>query len=93
MTRLTLQWERRVLLTLAAGLALAVIVYPRGLVHEGVLLDHGWLALLMWGICAGFVHGVGFTPDNRALRILLGPVVAWPVLLPGCALFIYNSLT
>ena len=93
MTLLNNKWGRSLLLTLAAGLALAVIVYPRGLVHEGVLLDHGWLALLMWGICAGFVHGTGFFPDNRALRMLLGPIVAWPVLLPGCALFIYNSLT
>jgi predicted membrane protein len=86
------KWERSLLLVLAAGLGLAVVVYPRGLMHEGLAPDHAQLTLLMWGLSAGFVHGIGFDPNNRWLRVLLGPFIAWPILLTGCALFVRNSL-
>ncbi len=85
-------WARGLSLAAAAGLALAITVYPRGLTHDGVLLGHGWLALLMWGLSAGFVHGVGFDPDNRILRVLLGPLIAWPLLLLGWIFFVRNYL-
>ena len=80
-------------LTLTAALALAVIVYPRGLIHQGAAPDHAQLTLLMLGMSAGFVHGVGFVPDNRWARMLLGPYVAWPILLAGWAIFIRNYLS
>lgn len=85
-------WARSLSLAAAAGLALAIIIYPHGLVHDGMLLGHGWLALLMWGMSAGFVHGVGFDPDNRYLRVLLGPLIAWPLLLLGWIFFVRNYL-
>lgn len=80
-------------LTLAASLALAVVVYPRGLIHQGSAPGHGMLMLLMLGMSAGFVHGVGFVPDNRWARMLLGPYVAWPILFFGWALFLRNYLS
>lgn len=86
-------WTRALLLILAASLALAVTVYPRGLIHQGAVPDHGLLTLLMWGMSAGFVHGIGFDPDNRWIRMLLGPLVAWPILLLGWALFVRNYLS
>jgi predicted membrane protein len=93
MTPLGNGWARGALLAAAASLALAVTVYPRGLMHEGVLLNHGLLSLLMWGMSAGFVHGVGFDPNNRYLRVLLGPFIAWPLLLLGWTLFVHNYLS
>ena len=90
MSRLDNGWARGLSLILAASLALAVIVYPRGLIHQDAAPNHGLLMLLMWGMSAGFVHGVGFVPDRA--RMLLGPVVAWPILLAGWALFLVNSL-
>jgi predicted membrane protein len=45
------------------------------------------LTLIMWGMSAGFVHGVGFVPRNRVLRVLLGPVIAW--LWMGLGLILY----
>ena len=80
------------LLFTAAGLALAVTIYPRGLMQDGLAMNHGLLSVLMWGMSAGFVHGVGFDPSNRWLRILLGPVVAWSLLLLGWVLFVRNYL-
>lgn len=85
-------WTRSLSLASAASLALAVTAYPRGLMHEGIALDHGLLSLLMWGMSAGFVHGVGFDPSNHWLRVLLGPVIAWPILLLGWTLFLRNYL-
>jgi cyd operon protein YbgE len=85
-------WVRSLLLLIAAGLALAVTLYPRGLMQDGVALNHGLLSLLMWGMSAGFVHGVGFTPSNPWLRVLFGPTIAWPLLLLGWVLFIHGYL-
>lgn len=92
MTQSNKGWARGLLLAVATCLALAVTVYPRGLMHEGALPGHGLLTLLMWGMSAGFVHGVGFDPDNRWLRLALGPLVAWPLLLLGWAMFVRNYL-
>jgi len=78
------------LLWAATGLAFVVTVYPRGLMHDGIALNHGLLSLLMWGMSAGFVYGFGFIPANRALRLLLGPYVAAPLLLLGWGLFLRN---
>lgn len=69
---------RGVSLLAALGLMLLVTLLPRGLtVEDGSPLGHGVLMLIMWGMSAGFVHGVGFVPRNRVLRILLGPLAAW----------------
>ena len=46
------------------------------------------LALIMWGLSAGFVHGVGFVPRNAALRLALGPLAAWPLMALGLFFFV-----
>jgi predicted membrane protein len=46
-------------------------------------VPHGFLALLMMGMSAAWVHGFGFVPQNRILRVLFSPLVAWPVILIG----------
>ncbi len=81
-------WARSVSLVTAIALMLLVTLYPRALTMEdGSPINHGALMLIMWGLSAGFVHGVGFVPRNRALRVLLGPVVAW--LMMGVGLYFY----
>jgi predicted membrane protein len=35
---------------------------------------------VMLGICAGFVHGVGFVPEHKLWRIAFGPWLAWPLM-------------
>jgi predicted membrane protein len=86
------KWAYSLSLLAATGLALAITIYPAGMVHDGAPIDHGLLSLLMLGMSAGFVHGFGFIPDNRWMRLLLGPYVAWPILLLGWVLFIRNYL-
>jgi cyd operon protein YbgE len=81
-------WTRALSLLAAFGLMLLVTLLPRGLTAaDGSPISHGVLALIMWGMSAGFVHGAGFIPRNRVLRALLGPVAAW--LLMGVGLFFY----
>jgi predicted membrane protein len=81
-------WARGLSLASALALMILVTVLPRGLTTaEGSAINHGVLSLIMWGMSAGFVHGVGFIPRNRVLRVLLGPVVAW--LLMGVGLYFY----
>jgi predicted membrane protein len=81
-------WARGVSLASALALMTLITLFPRGLtVENGSPVSHGVLTLIMWGMSAGFVHGVGFVPRNRVLRVLLGPVVAW--LLMGVGVLFY----
>lgn len=81
-------WARGVSLLAALSLMLLVTLLPRGLtVDDGSPIGHGVLTLIMWGLSAGFVHGVGFVPRNRILRFMLGPLVAWAGMVMG--LFFY----
>lgn len=71
-------WARGVSLVSALVLMILVTLLPRGLTTaDGSPISHGALTLIMWGLSAGFVHGVGFVPHNRVLRVLLGPLAAW----------------
>jgi predicted membrane protein len=71
-------WARGVSLVSALVLMILVTLLPRGLTTaDGNTISHGVLTLIMWGLSAGFVHGVGFVPHNRVLRVLLGPLAAW----------------
>lgn len=60
-------------LLLAIALAGMILAYPKALAH----VSHGLLSLTMLGICAGFVHGVGFIPRSKPWRVLFGPWMAW----------------
>jgi len=81
-------WARGVSLVPALALMILVTVLPRGLTGpDGSPISHGVLTLIMWGMSAGFVHGIGFVPRNNVLRVLLGPVIAW--LLMGVGLIFY----
>ncbi|MEO1767078.1 cyd operon YbgE family protein [Thiobacter aerophilum] len=62
----------------AFTLMLLVTLAPRALTTpEGGAVSHGLLMLVMWGLSAGFVHGVGFVPRHPVVRLLLGPIPAW----------------
>ncbi len=94
MTRIKLTWLNQnwacsVSLVTAIVLMLLITLFPRALTTEnGSPISHGILTLIMWGMSAGFVHGVGFVPRNPLLRMLLGPVPAWPLM--GVGLVYYS---
>lgn len=69
-------------LSLAAALAVTLFVtaYPRFFADTLQQVPHGALVLLMLGVSAAYVHGVGFVPDNRWLKALFGPAAAWAMI-------------
>lgn len=86
-------WARGLSLFTALTLMLLVTLMPRALtLEDGRPLGHGILMLVMWGMSAGFVHGVGFVPRHATLRILLGPWVAWLLMGLGIGIFVRHFL-
>ena len=78
-------YARRVSLLMAGGLSLMILLMPLVLVRGDQGIHHSALILLMWGIAAGFVHGVGFVPIARVWRWLFSPYLGWPLMLGGIA--------
>jgi cyd operon protein YbgE len=70
---------------LAAMLSLLILIYPRFLASSAEQLNHGLLSLWMWGIAAGFIHGVGYIPRLKVWRVLFGPLFAWLLMLMALA--------
>jgi predicted membrane protein len=83
-------WAGLVSFCLAMGLTGLVMFYPRAIATAPHQVNHGLLALFMWGIAAGFVHGVGLVPRTRPLRLLLGPIAGWPLMLGGLILLLQH---
>ncbi len=81
----------RLVSLLAAGfLALIIMIYPVALSRSGAMPSHGLLALVMLGISAGFIHGVGFTPRALAWKWLFHPILAWLLMAAGFVLLFDN---
>ncbi|PJG60474.1 hypothetical protein CUC53_01810 [Aeromonas cavernicola] len=71
------------MLFLAALLAVAILQAPH-LIAANTSVHGHWLGLwLMWSVCCGIIHGVGFHPRSLVGRLLLLPWLAWPSLLYG----------
>jgi len=70
-------------LLMAVVLSALILIYPRAIATSVTDINHSMLSLLMWGIAAGFVHGVGFVPEHWLWRVLLGPVMAWLLMAMG----------
>jgi predicted membrane protein len=83
---------RTLSLALAIALALGLTVYPRAAIDGSGTPLHGALALLLWGLTAGFVHGVGYTPHAAAWRLAFGPWIGLPLMLLGALVLARNVL-
>ena len=35
-----------------------------------------------------YVHGFGFIPENKTLKILFSPLVAWPLMILGATMIV-----
>lgn len=69
---------------LALGVTGLVIALPNAFAPAGIhSVRHDMLTLMMLGIAAGFVHGVGFIPENIGWKILFGPWLGWPLMIGG----------
>jgi predicted membrane protein len=80
---------RSLSLLAASVFCLAVLLFPQLLIDGGQSPNHGALVLGLWGMAAGFVHGVGFVPRHILARLALGPIAAWVLLITG-SLLLFN---
>ena len=74
-------WARTISMLMALLLSAVLLVLPQLVAADTHSLNHGFLSLGLLGICAGFVHGVGYVPNHRIWRWSFGPWVAWPAML------------
>jgi len=71
---------RALSLLLAGYLSIVFLLMPQVIAPHTSVLNHGEASLLMWGVCAGFIHGVGFSPRYWLWQLLFSPWLAWPVM-------------
>jgi len=79
-------------LLLASPLALVLLIHPAAMLDGQGGYSHPQLMLVMWGISAGFVHGVGFVPQWWGWRWLLGPLPVWLLCALGYAVLFQAQL-
>lgn len=74
----------RVLSLLVAMVVSALVTFtPQLVISNGQAPDHGILTLLLCGMAGAYIHGVGFRHRHGFWRVLLGPELAWLLLLVG----------
>ena len=83
MSRAMTAMARVVSLIAALAITGTVLVFPRLITLDMHSVPHGWLVLLMFGMSFGYVHGIGFVPQNKYLKTIFSPVIAWPVMALG----------
>ena len=44
---------------------------------------HTGLPIIMLGVAGTLVYGIGYIPDNRALRLFFSPLCAWSLIIAG----------
>ena len=74
---------RTISFTIGLIASLALMVFPFVLHQVAGTRLHSGLPILMLGVAGTFVHGVGYVPANKFLRILFGPVCSWLLILVG----------
>jgi len=67
-------------LVLAVTISGTLLVFPYLLGSPPAPRVHALLPILLFGLSAAWVHGLGFVPRRPLWRILFGPIVAWPLI-------------
>ena len=80
--------SRALSLLLAVPLALLLLIHPAAMLDAEGGYSHGLLMLVMLGVSAGFVHGVGFDPRGQPWRWVFGPLCGWALMALGYALLL-----
>lgn len=83
---------RGVSLLLAIPMCLLLLIHPAAMLDDDGAYSHRLLMLVMWGVSAGFVHGVGFKPRFWLWKIVFGPLIGWPFMLLGYLILLKAQL-
>nr|WP_256261201.1 cyd operon YbgE family protein [Pseudomonas gingeri] len=79
--------SRALSLLLAMPLSLILLIHPASMLDAQGRYSHNLLMLIMWGVAAGFVHGVGFDLRARVWQVLFHPLLAWGLMGLGYGLW------
>jgi len=74
---------RAVSLIAAAATAIVLTAVPFLAVRELNGTTHAIVSLVMLGMSAGFVHGLGMRPRSGFWRVAFSPWTAWPLMALG----------
>lgn len=74
---------RTLSLAAAAAVVAVTVFYPRAIAADGAHVPYPGFVLMMLGMSAAWVYGLGFVPKHPALRLLFSPWTAWPLLAAG----------
>ena len=77
---------RTISIVAAAAVTVGVVCFPRLIAVDMHTVPHGWLVCLLLGMSFSYVHAFGFVANNRYLRILFSPIVAWPLIILGATM-------
>lgn len=80
--------SRALSLLMAVPLSLVLLIHPASMLDANGHYSHRMLMLVMWGVAAGFVHGVGFEPYARAWRLMFHPLLAWGLMALGFGMWV-----
>jgi predicted membrane protein len=83
------QWVRAVSFIVALAASMTLMLFPFLLRYVTQSRIHVALPVMLFGLAGLFVHGVGYRPDNKLLRILFAPVCAW-LLIAGGAFLLFS---
>lgn len=72
----------------AIAVTVGVVCFPRIVAADMHAVPHGWLVCLLLGMSFSYVHGFGFIPDNKTLRLLFSPLCAWPLMIVGAGMIL-----
>ncbi len=80
-----LKISRLVSILLAVGLLVALAFFPRVTMQGDALLTQTILPVLLIGLGATLAHGLGWRPRSSILAAVVGPFVAWPLMVAAFA--------
>jgi len=63
--------------------SLALMLFPFLLRQVQAARLHTALPILLLGVAGLLVYGIGYSPNNRLLRMLFGPICAWALTIGG----------
>lgn len=89
MSKGVLLLTRSISIVAALAVTVAVVCYPRWVAIDMHAVPHGWLVCLLVGMSFSYVHGLGFIPESKTLKVLFSPIVAWPLMILGAMMIAY----
>ncbi len=79
---------RSVSLIVALTVSVTLMLFPFLLRHVNGASLHAALPILMLGVTGSIVKGVGYTPDNKVLRVMFGTTCSLALIALGAYLLI-----